>query len=129
MSNIFTKSKNFKSEYSCAVVRIGKLTPIEGSDFLAKTDIFGVQIVVRKDQTKIVKMNNGSFDQPYVFMGVKQNKCLLVDKKGCLHYVNGNAGIWESNFENATLSCTKEQKEQLRQFINNVKKENNYGRN
>lgn len=48
----FTKSENFKSEYSCAVVRIGKLTPIEGSDFLAKTDIFGVQIVVRKDQTK-----------------------------------------------------------------------------
>lgn len=52
MSNVFTKSKNFKSEYSCAVVRIGKLTPIEGSNFLAKTDIFGVQIVVRKDQTK-----------------------------------------------------------------------------
>lgn len=52
MSNIFVKSENFKSEYSCAVVRIGKLTPIEGSDFLAKTDIFGVQIVVRKDQTK-----------------------------------------------------------------------------
>lgn len=52
MSNVFTKSENFKSEYSCAVVKIGKLTPIEGSDFLAKTDIFGVQIVVRKDQTK-----------------------------------------------------------------------------
>lgn len=52
MSNIFTKSERFKSEYSCAVVRIGKLTPIEGSDFLAKTNVFGVQIVVRKDQTK-----------------------------------------------------------------------------
>lgn len=52
MSNIFTKSENFKSEYSCAVVRIDKLTPIEGSDFLAKTDIFGVQIVVRKDMVK-----------------------------------------------------------------------------
>jgi len=35
--NVFTKSENFKSEYSCAVVRIGKLTSIEGSDFLAKT--------------------------------------------------------------------------------------------
>ena len=33
MSNIFTKSENFKSEYSCAVVRIGKLTPIELPDF------------------------------------------------------------------------------------------------
>lgn len=52
MNKVFTKSENFKSEYSCAVVRIGKLTPIEGSDFLAKTDVFGVQIVVRKDQTK-----------------------------------------------------------------------------
>ena len=50
--SVFTKSEGFKSEYSCAVVRIGKLTPIENSDFLAKTDIFGVQIVVRKDQTK-----------------------------------------------------------------------------
>ena len=49
---IFTKSDNFKSEYSCAVVRVGELTPIEGSDFLAKTDIFGTQIVVRKDQVK-----------------------------------------------------------------------------
>lgn len=52
MSNVFTKSENFKSEYSCAVTRIGKLTSIEGSDFLAKTDIFGVQIVVRKDMVK-----------------------------------------------------------------------------
>lgn len=50
--SIFTKSENFKSEYSCAVVKIGKLTPIEGSDFLAKTDVFGVQIVVRKDIVK-----------------------------------------------------------------------------
>lgn len=49
---IFTQSDGFKSEYSCAVVRVGELTPIEGSDFLAKTDIFGTQIVVRKDQVK-----------------------------------------------------------------------------
>lgn len=48
----FTKSDNFKSEYSCAVVKVGKLTPIEGSDFLAKTDVFGTQIVVRKDIVK-----------------------------------------------------------------------------
>ena len=47
--NVFTKSDDFKSEYSCAVVRVGELTPIEGSDFLARTDIFGTQIVVRKD--------------------------------------------------------------------------------
>lgn len=46
----FTKSENFKSEYSCAVVRVGELIPIEGSDFLAKTNVLGTQIVVRKDQ-------------------------------------------------------------------------------
>ena len=52
MVNIFTKSEKIKQEYCCSIVRIDKLTPIEGSDFLAKTDIFGVQIVVRKDQVK-----------------------------------------------------------------------------
>ena len=52
MNNVFTKSETFKSEYSCAVVRIGELTPVEGSDFLAKTLVQGTQIVVRKDQVK-----------------------------------------------------------------------------
>lgn len=52
MSNVFTKSENFKSEYSCAVVRLGELTPVEGSDFLAKTKVFGTQIVVRKDEIR-----------------------------------------------------------------------------
>ena len=49
-NNVFTKSDSFKSEYSAAVIRIPELTPIEGSDFLAKTLVFGTQIVVRKDQ-------------------------------------------------------------------------------
>ena len=52
MSNVFTKSDGFKSEYSCAVVRVGELIPVEGSDFLAKTQVFGTQIVVRKDEIK-----------------------------------------------------------------------------
>lgn len=50
MNNILTKSDSFKEEYCCSVVRVGELTPIEGSDFLAKTNILGSQIVVRKDQ-------------------------------------------------------------------------------
>lgn len=49
---VFSKSDSYKSEYSAAVVRVPELTPIEGSDFLAKTNIFGTQIVVRKDQVK-----------------------------------------------------------------------------
>ena len=52
VKNVFTKSDLFKSEYSAAVIRVGELTPIEGSDFLAKTLVFGTQIVVRKDQVK-----------------------------------------------------------------------------
>lgn len=51
-NTVFSKSETFKSEYSCAVVRVGELTPIEGSDFLAKTLVQGTQIVVRKDQVK-----------------------------------------------------------------------------
>ena len=50
MGNVLSKSDSFKSEYCCSVVRIGELTPIEGSDFLAKTNVLGTQIVVRKDQ-------------------------------------------------------------------------------
>lgn len=50
MENVLSKSDSFKSEYCCSVVRIGELTPIEGSDFLAKTNVLGTQIVVRKDQ-------------------------------------------------------------------------------
>ena len=43
-------SNSGKTEYCCTVVKIGQLTPIEGSDFLSKTEIMGTQIVVRKDQ-------------------------------------------------------------------------------
>lgn len=47
---IFSKSDNFKSEYCCSIVRIGEIVPVEGSDFLVKTDIIGTQIVGRKEQ-------------------------------------------------------------------------------
>lgn len=44
--------ENNNSEYCCSVVKIGELIPIENSDYLAKTNIFGTQIVVRKDIIK-----------------------------------------------------------------------------
>lgn len=47
-----TMSSDGKSEYCCSVVRLGELIPVEGSDFLAKTDVMGTQIVVRKDMMK-----------------------------------------------------------------------------
>ena len=50
--NFLTMSENGKAEYCCSVVRISELTPIDGSDFLAKTNVLGTQIVVRKDMVK-----------------------------------------------------------------------------
>lgn len=50
---MFTKSDGIKSEYCAQIVRIGELIPIEGSDFLAKTNIGGVyQVVVGKNDVK-----------------------------------------------------------------------------
>ena len=48
----FTLSDKASNEYCCCVVRIGEVKPIEGTDFLATTDVYGTQIVVRKDQVK-----------------------------------------------------------------------------
>lgn len=51
MNAKFEKSEFIKTEYSCEVVTIGELTPIEGSDFLVKTEIHpGIPVVVRKDE-------------------------------------------------------------------------------
>ena len=47
-----TKSKNFVEEYSATIVKIGDITPIENSDFLATTIVAGYDIVIRKDQVK-----------------------------------------------------------------------------
>lgn len=49
---ILSKSKNFKQEYCCSIIKVGTLKPIEGSDFLAQTFIGDASIVVRKDQVK-----------------------------------------------------------------------------
>ena len=49
---IFTLSKNAKLEYSCTVVQIGEVKPVEGSDFLGATLVNGNPIVVRKDMIK-----------------------------------------------------------------------------
>ena len=47
---MLTKSENFKQEYCCTIVRIGKVEPIDNSDFLAQVLVEGRTIVVRKDQ-------------------------------------------------------------------------------
>ena len=50
MKDMLTKSETFKQEYCCTIVRIGKVEPIENSDFLAQVLVEGRTIVVRKDQ-------------------------------------------------------------------------------
>lgn len=49
---VFTLSEKAKLEYSCTVVQIGEVKPVEGSDFLGSTLVNGNPIVVRKDQIK-----------------------------------------------------------------------------
>ena len=53
MSKIFSQSANINKEYTCSIVRIGAVTPVEGSDFLSKTEIRpNTPIVVRRDEVK-----------------------------------------------------------------------------
>lgn len=50
---MFTKSEKIKLEYCAQIVKIGELFPIEGSDFLVKTNIGGAyQVVVGKNDVK-----------------------------------------------------------------------------
>ena len=49
---IFGKSKNFKQEYCCTIIKIDKVEQISNSDFLVIVNINGLPIVVRKDQVK-----------------------------------------------------------------------------
>lgn len=50
---MFTKSDNIRLEYCAQIVKIGELYPIEGSDFLVKTNIGGAyQVVVGKNDVK-----------------------------------------------------------------------------
>lgn len=46
---MLTKSKDFLQEYCATVVKIGAITPIEGTDFLGTTLVNGFSIIVRKD--------------------------------------------------------------------------------
>ena len=50
MNKMFSRSQGMSREYCCTIVRVGDIEPIQGSDFLGKTLVDGVQIVVRKDE-------------------------------------------------------------------------------
>ena len=50
MNKMFSCSQEMSREYCCTIVRVGDIEPIQGSDFLGKTLVDGVQIVVRKDE-------------------------------------------------------------------------------
>lgn len=50
--DIFTKSENFKEEYSATIVRVGELKDIENSDNLKQAIIDGFSVVVNKNDVK-----------------------------------------------------------------------------
>ncbi len=50
--NIFTKSENFKQEYSATIVKVGELKDIENSDNLKQVIIDGFSVVVNKNDVK-----------------------------------------------------------------------------
>ena len=52
MKNIFTKSENFKQEYSATIVKVGELRDIENSDNLKQAIIDGFSVVVNKNDVK-----------------------------------------------------------------------------
>ena len=52
MKEIFTKSENFKQEYSATIVRVGELKDIENSDNLKQVIIDGFSVVVNKNDVK-----------------------------------------------------------------------------
>ena len=118
MKTIFTTSDSFKSEYCIDVIKVGTLTPIEGSDFLAQTFIGDASIVVRKDQVK---------EGDLLFYA--SNECQLNEKFlsannlfeiGC-YEKNSNANEVKELLDAAekcevelSKDCTEEQKEALR---------------
>ena len=46
---MFSKSKNFKSEYCCSIIKIGEVKPIEGKDKIGYTLVNGETIVISKE--------------------------------------------------------------------------------
>ena len=52
MKEIFTKSESFKEEYCAAIVKVGRLSDIEGSDNLKQAMIDGFSVVVNKNDIK-----------------------------------------------------------------------------
>ena len=71
MKEVLKASEKIQHEYCCTVVRIGDLTPIDGSDFLATTLVNGIQIVIRKDETKpgdimIYAMNETALNKQFL---------------------------------------------------------------
>ena len=52
MKKIFTLSDKARLEYSASICRVGDILPIEGSDFIGKTVVFGENMIVSKSEYK-----------------------------------------------------------------------------
>lgn len=51
-TQIFSKSENFKEEYCAAIVKVGRLSDIDGADNLKQATIDGFSVVVNKNDIK-----------------------------------------------------------------------------
>lgn len=49
---VFSKSKDFKQEYSATIIKVGELNDIENSDNLKQVIIDGFSVVVNKNDIK-----------------------------------------------------------------------------
>ena len=131
MNSLFSKSDSFKEEYCCSVVKIGQLTPIEGSDFLAKTDILGTQIVVRKDQvsegdTMFYAANETALNEKFLSVNnLFEIGCR--DMNSNANEVNAIMAEYDKNYRNeadALRSKAKDVKSKINSFTSNSAKYN-----
>lgn len=105
---IFDFSKDGRSEYCINVVRIGKLKPIEGSDFLAQTFVGDASVVVRKDQ-----VTEGDL------MYYASNECQL-----CEEFLSANnlfeIGCYEKNSNHEMVGEILKSADELRKKFNDT---------
>ena len=116
MKEVFTKSEGYKSEYSAAIVRVGELIPIEGSDFLAKTLVFGTQIVVRKDIIKEGDLMLYASNETQI-----NERFLSVNNMYEVSCRDKNANVDEVNKLYAPYIPIKEKADKLKKEAKNVK--------
>lgn len=95
---ILSCSNQISYEYCCTVVKIGDITPIEGTDFLATTMVEGRIIVIRKDMVKsgdimIYASNESAICQKFLSINNQFDDKSLNSNKEVRGYFNKNGRV------------------------------------